>query len=36
MTELLDKPAVATPEPATIQKVAIVVSKGSLEGVYPA
>ena len=36
MTELLDKPQLAVTEPATIEKVAIVVSKGSLEGVYPA
>ena len=36
MTELLDKPDLADTEPATIEKVAIVVSKGSLEGIYPA
>jgi peroxiredoxin family protein len=36
MTELLDKPDVAVTEPETIEKVAIVVSKGSLEGIYPA
>jgi peroxiredoxin family protein len=36
MTELLDKPDLAAMEPATIEKVAIVVSKGSLEGIYPA
>jgi peroxiredoxin family protein len=36
MTELLDKPHLAATEPATIEKVAIVVSKGSLEGIYPA
>ena len=35
MSELLDKPHVATTEPETIEKVAIVISKGSLEGVYP-
>jgi peroxiredoxin family protein len=35
MTELLDKPHLAASEPATIEKVAIVVSKGSLEGIYP-
>jgi peroxiredoxin family protein len=35
MTELLDNPHVATTEPDTIEKVAIVVSRGSLEGVYP-
>jgi peroxiredoxin family protein len=36
MTELLEQPRTARPEPATIEKVAIVVSKGSLEGIYPA
>jgi peroxiredoxin family protein len=36
MTELLDTPHAAAREPDTIEKVAIVVSKGSLEGVYPA
>ena len=36
MTELLVEPQAVTPEPHTIEKVAIVVSKGSLEGVYPA
>ena len=37
MTELLERPAsTAAVEPQTIEKVAIVVSKGSLEGVYPA
>ena len=35
MTELLETPEVALPEPTTIEKVAIVVSKGSLEGIYP-
>jgi peroxiredoxin family protein len=35
MTQLLDDVRRAPAEPATIQKVAIVVSKGSLEGVYP-
>ena len=34
MTELLEAPEVT--EPKTIEKVAIVVSKGSLEGIYPA
>jgi peroxiredoxin family protein len=35
MTELLSA-SVATPaEPKTIEKVAIVISKGSLEGIYP-
>ena len=36
MTELLEHPHAAPAEPATIEKVAIVVSKGSLEGIYPA
>jgi peroxiredoxin family protein len=36
MSELLTAPAVAGAERATIEKVAIVVSKGSLEGIYPA
>jgi peroxiredoxin family protein len=37
MTELLERPVTtAAVEPPTIEKVAIVVSKGSLEGVYPA
>jgi peroxiredoxin family protein len=36
MTEILDQPlTAATGEPKTIEKVAIVVSKGSLEGIYP-
>ena len=35
MTELLEHPQLAPPEPATIGKVSIVVSKGSLEGIYP-
>ena len=33
MTELLEQPAAV--EPKTIEKVAIVISKGSLEGIYP-
>jgi len=33
MTQLLDEPL--RTEPRTIEKVAIVISKGSLEGVYP-
>jgi len=33
MTQLLDEPLLT--EPRTIEKVAIVISKGSLEGVYP-
>lgn len=37
MTELLERPVVAaTTERETIEKVSIVVSKGSLEGIYPA
>ena len=35
MTELLERPHVAATEPETIEKVSIVVSKGSLEGIYP-
>src|SRR4029079_4739294 len=35
MTELLEHTDVVAAEPATIEKVAIVISKGSLEGVYP-
>ncbi len=34
MTVTLEEPQVAPSEPKTIEKVAIVVSKGSLEGVY--
>jgi peroxiredoxin family protein len=34
MTELLEQPVRAEPE--TIEKVAIIASKGSLEGIYPA
>jgi peroxiredoxin family protein len=34
MTELLERPATTT-ERSTIEKVSIVVSKGSLEGIYP-
>jgi peroxiredoxin family protein len=36
MTELLEYPLAVKAEPKTIEKVAIVVSKGSLEGIYPA
>jgi len=36
MTELLEHRELAPAEPATIEKVSIVVSKGSLEGIYPA
>jgi peroxiredoxin family protein len=35
MTELLEQSQLDTIEPRTIEKVAIVVSKGSLEGIYP-
>ena len=35
MTELLAQPTTVASEPQTIEKVAIVISKGSLEGVYP-
>jgi peroxiredoxin family protein len=35
MTATLDMPELAAVEPKTIEKVAIVVSKGSLEGIYP-
>ena len=35
MTELLEHPKTAAAEPETIEKVAIVISKGSLEGIYP-
>jgi peroxiredoxin family protein len=35
MTELLERTDTAPTEPKTIEKVSIVISKGSLEGVYP-
>jgi peroxiredoxin family protein len=35
MTELLEHPTLAAPQPPTIEKVSIVISKGSLEGIYP-
>ena len=35
MTELLEQPKTQHAEPETIEKVAIVISEGSLEGVYP-
>jgi peroxiredoxin family protein len=35
MATVMEEPRVATAEPKTIEKVSIVVSKGSLEGVYP-
>jgi peroxiredoxin family protein len=35
MTELLEHPQLLPAEPLTIEKVSIVISKGSLEGIYP-
>jgi peroxiredoxin family protein len=35
MTELLEQPLSVQTEPKTIGKVSIVISKGSLEGIYP-
>src|ERR1700692_4671030 len=35
MTSVLEQPEVHASEPQTIEKVSIVVSKGSLEGIYP-
>jgi len=35
MTELLEHPELEAIEPKTIEKVSIVISKGSLEGIYP-
>jgi peroxiredoxin family protein len=35
MTELLEQPLSIQTEPKTIEKVSIVISKGSLEGIYP-
>jgi peroxiredoxin family protein len=35
MTELLERQQIAPAGPATIEKVSIVISKGSLEGIYP-
>ena len=35
MTTMLEEPAVLKPEPATLEKVSVVISKGSLEGIYP-
>jgi peroxiredoxin family protein len=35
MTELLDHPQTSAAEPQTIEKASIVISKGSLEGIYP-
>src|SRR5438093_7206805 len=36
MTSVLEQSELDATEPKTLEKVAIVVSKGSLEGVYPA
>jgi peroxiredoxin family protein len=35
MTSVLEQPELHASEPQTLEKVAIVVSKGSLEGIYP-
>jgi peroxiredoxin family protein len=35
MSELLEHPTLVPNQPVTIEKVAIVISKGSLEGIYP-
>jgi peroxiredoxin family protein len=35
MSQLLEQPQPSIAEPQTIEKVAIVISKGSLEGIYP-
>jgi peroxiredoxin family protein len=35
MTELLERPRITPPPLHTIEKVSIVISKGSLEGIYP-
>ena len=35
MTDLLEQPHPVTTRPQTIEKVSIIISKGSLEGVYP-
>src|SRR6266704_841316 len=35
MIELLEHPQTALTEPKTIEKIAVVISKGSLEGIYP-
>ena len=35
MTELLEHAQLMPAEPETIEKVSIVISKGSLEGIYP-
>jgi peroxiredoxin family protein len=35
MTTMLEQPRLEAAEPKTIDKIAIVISKGSLEGIYP-
>ena len=35
MMELIAEPEILGTEPKTIEKVSIVISKGSLEGIYP-
>jgi peroxiredoxin family protein len=35
MTDVLQQPTAASREPETIEKVSIIISKGSLEGIYP-
>ena len=35
MIDLLEQPETQATEPETIEKIAIVISKGSLEGIYP-
>ena len=35
MTDLPEPPQAAAPPPETIEKVSIIISKGSLEGIYP-
>ena len=35
MSQLLEEPQAETSKPKTIEKVSIVISKGSLEGIYP-
>jgi len=35
MSELLEHPEAAASKPETIEKVSIIISKGSLEGIYP-
>jgi peroxiredoxin family protein len=35
MTSMLDQPLLEVPAPTSLEKVSIVISKGSLEGIYP-